>query len=57
MTQKLPKKDDFMDAESVRKALKIFNLTNHECYTDKTYQDYLHKTLGLVKIWNITHWV
>ena len=27
-----------MDAESVRKALKIFNLTNHECYNDKNLQ-------------------
>ena len=54
---KLPKKGHFMDAESVRKALKTFNLTNHECYTDKTYQDYLHKTLNLVKIWGVTHWM
>ena len=36
-TQKLPKKSHFMDAESVRKALKIFKLANHECCTDKTY--------------------
>ena len=50
---KLPKKGP----ESVRKALKIFNLTNHECYTDKTYQDYLHKTFNLVKTWGVTHWM
>ena len=55
MTQKLPQKDYFMDAESVRNALKIFNLTNRECYTDKTYQDCLHKTFDLVKIWGATH--
>ena len=46
-----------MDAESVRKASKIFNLTNYECYTDKTYPDYLHKIFKLVKIWGVTHWV
>ena len=45
-TQKLPKKDHFMDADTVRKALKIFNLTNYECYIDKTYQNYLYKTFG-----------
>ena len=56
-TQKLPIKGYFMDAESVRKALKFFNLTNHEWYTDKTYQDYLHRTFILVKIWGVTHWV
>ena len=56
-TQKLPKKGHFMDAESVRKALKMFNLTNYECYTDKTYQDYLHKTFNLVKSLGVTHWV
>ena len=52
-TQKLPQKDNFMDAESVRKGLKNFNLTNYECYTNKTYQDYLHKIFNLVKIWGI----
>ena len=56
-TQKLPQKDHFMDAESVRKGLKNFNLTNYECYTKKTCQDYLHKIFNLVKIRGITHWV
>ena len=56
-TQKLPKKGHFMDAESVRKSLKIFNLTKDECYTDKTYHNYLHKIFNLVKIWGVTHWV
>ena len=37
--QKPPKKVHFMDAESVRKALKTFN--NHKCYSDKTYHDYV----------------
>ena len=46
-----------MDAESVRKSLKIFNLTKDECYTDKTYHNYLHKIFNLVKIWGVTHWV
>ena len=46
-----------MHTESVRKALEIFNLTNLECYTDETYQNYLHKTFNLVKIWGVTHWV
>ena len=44
-----------MDTESVRKSLKIFNLTKDECYTDKTYQNYLHKIFNLVKIWGVTH--
>ena len=55
-TQKLPKKGHFMDTESVRKSLKIFNLTKDECYTDKTYHNYLHKIFNL-KIWGLTHWV
>ena len=37
--QKLSKKYHFMDAESVRKTLEI--LTNHKCYTDVTYHDYV----------------
>ena len=35
----------------------VLNLTNHECYTDKNYQDYLHKNFNLVKIWGVTHWM
>ena len=46
-----------MDADTVRKALKIFILTNYECYTDKTYQDYLQMTFNLVKIWGVNDWV
>ena len=46
-----------MDAESVHKALKIYNLTNHEFCTDKTYQNLLHKTFNLVKVWGVTSWV
>ena len=42
-TQQLPKKGHFMNTESVRKYLKIFNLTKDECHTDKTYHNYLHK--------------
>ena len=47
-----------MDAESVGKALNIFNLTNHECYTDKlTTIVYLHKTFNLGKNLGVTHWL
>ena len=53
---KLCQRRHFMDAESVSKNLKIFNLTNYKCYTDKTYQDYLHKTFNLVKLWGATNW-
>ena len=52
---KAQKRDHFIDAESIRKPLKIFYLYNHKYYTDESYQlYYLNKIFYLVKSWGVT---
>ena len=52
---KAQKRDHFIDAESIRKPLKIFYLYNHKYCTDESYQlYYLNKIFYLVKSWGVT---
>ena len=51
-SQKSPKRDHFMDAESMQKTLKMFTFHNQICYTDGTYTNiYINKVFHLAKSW------
>ena len=53
---KPPQKGHFMDAESVRKILKIYNFTTTNAILMKlTKVMYLHKTFHFIKDWAVTH--
>ena len=55
--QKAPKEGHFMDAESVRKTLKIYNLTTaNAIFMKLTTIMYLSDTFNLEKDWSVTHW-
>ena len=55
--QKAPKKGHFMDAEPVRKTLKICNLTTaNAIFMKLTTIMYLCDTFNLEKDWSMTHW-
>ena len=54
--QKLSKNGHLMDAELVRKHLKIYNLTTtHAILMSFATIMYFHKLLLLAKIWGVTH--
>ena len=51
-----PKKGHFMDAESVQKTLKIYNLTTtYGILVKLTTIMYLHKTFHFTEKWGVTH--
>ena len=51
-----PQEGHFMDAESVRKILKIYNFTTTNAILMKlTKVMYLHKTFHFIKDWAVTH--
>ena len=52
--QKPPKRNHSMDAESIRKTLKIFNFTNSNAILMKITADmYLNKVFHLAKSWDV----
>ena len=53
---KLPRKGHFMNVESIRKTLKIFNFTTTNAILMKLTTDiYLNKVFHLTKSWGVTH--